>query len=125
MTQEEQIPELKKKFLEYYGQLPIIRLACGYIGRNEDTIYIWKKDDSVFSEQMDNARSNFAMKNFKGVRSKEWVLERTLRDHFSPKTDIDVKSNGERITGINFILPDGTKYQTNGETTGSLPDTPR
>lgn len=78
--------ELKDKFLDYFRKLPIQKLAADYIGRSEDTISDWKKDDTEFANQIATAKSEWALDKVGKVRSKEWLLERIMNDHFSAKT---------------------------------------
>lgn len=91
---EEKKRELKEKFLEYYRELPVQKLAAAYIGRDEDTIIVWKHEDRDFSDQMENARAEWARRKSKRVKSEEWLLERVMKDHFAPpknETDIRIK----------------------------------
>ena len=88
MEKVNQNKELKAKFLEYYRDLPVQKLAAEFIGKCEDTITDWKKADSDFSDQIMMARATWAMKASKGIRSKEWLLERVMRDHFSPRSEL-------------------------------------
>lgn len=100
MTQlAESLVELKEKYLEYYSELPIQRLAAASIGRNEDTIITWRKDDPEFAEQVEAARSAWALEKVKGVRDKTWLLERIIREHFTQKSEVDVTSGGKPIMG--------------------------
>lgn len=87
MIDDKKLP-LKEKFLEYYRELPIQKLAADSIGRHEDTIVLWKKKDSDFSDQIDMARADWAKRTSKGVRSKEWLLERVMKDHFSQRNEL-------------------------------------
>jgi hypothetical protein len=80
--------ELKAKFLEYYKELPVQKLAGESIGRDEDTICRWKKEDTEFADQISEARAEWAKRLSKGVRSKEWLLERVIKDHFSPRQEV-------------------------------------
>lgn len=91
--------ELKEKFLAYYRELPVIKLAAGWIGRTDDTITNWRKDDTDFSEQIDNAKSDWAKKTSKQVKSKEWLLERVMKDHFAPRQEI-TGADGEPLVVI-------------------------
>lgn len=95
MIQDDKLP-LKEKFLEYYKELPVQKLAGESIGRNEDTISAWKKQDPDFSDQIHMARAEWAKKQSKGIRSKEWLLERVLKDHFSPRSEL-TGADGEEI----------------------------
>ncbi len=92
------ITELKVKFLEYYRQLPMIRLAAGKIGRDEDTVMRWRALDADFAEQMASAKSDWALQKSKSVKSDEWLLERVLRDHFlPPKIENEVSGKIDHI----------------------------
>lgn len=84
MAKTAKFKELKDKYLEYYRQLPVQKLAAASIGKDEDTIIRWKKDDTDFADYVSEARAQWALKNVKGVRSKEWLLERVIKDHFNP-----------------------------------------
>lgn len=77
--------ELKIKFLEYFKQLPVQKLAGASIGKSEDTITDWKRADSDFSDQIEQAKAEWALSNIKRVKSREWLLERLMNDHFGGK----------------------------------------
>lgn len=97
-VQEDKTKPLKEKFIEYFKQLPSQKLAAAYIGRNEDTISRWKGEDQEFADQIEMAKAEWALKNVRSVRSKEWLLERMLRDTFKPPTqNTDVTSGGKPI----------------------------
>lgn len=92
---KDSIADLKVKFLEYYSGLPVQKLAADFINRSADTIQIWMKDDIEFSAQVNRAKAEWAQKTSRQVRSKEWLLERTMNDHFGNR--IDVTSGGKPI----------------------------
>lgn len=90
--------ELKEKFLDYFKQLPVQKLAGAKIGKHEDTIVRWKNDDADFAEQIEMAKAEWALKNVKSVRSKEWLLERLMRTEFAPPQQrTDVTSGGRPL----------------------------
>ncbi len=95
--------ELKEKYLIYYRKLPVQRLAAASIGRSEDTIIAWRKDDSDFSEQTEAARAEWAMANYVKVRDPQWLLERITRDSFSA---VPTQELIERIDGIEKLIKD-------------------
>ena len=99
-AQRKEIQRLKVEYLKYYSELPIQKLAAESIGRDEQTIIRWRKQDENFDNQTKNAKSAWAMKNSKGVKSKEWLLERVMKDHFSPKTNLDITSGGKPLDQI-------------------------
>lgn len=88
--------KMKEKFLLYFRSLPVQKLACAKIARDEDTICVWKKEDSDFSDQIDEAKADWAEKMSKGVRSKEWLLERVMKDHFAQRNELTA-ANGEPL----------------------------
>ncbi len=85
--------EQKEKFLEYFRQLPIQALGAEFIGVDETTISRWKKDDSVFANQVASAKSAWALDNARRVRSKEWLLERVMSNHFMEKKSVEVSGD--------------------------------
>lgn len=95
--EQKRIAELKLKFLEYYRDLPLQNLAADSIGRDDDTISRWKAKDSEFAEQIRIAKADWAKKNVKGVRSKEWLLERVMRDNFAQRTEVTGKDGKDLI----------------------------
>ena len=94
MINDAKLP-LKEKFLEYYRELPIKNLAAAYIGRTDDTILIWQRDDSDFSELVKEAEANWAMKKCKGVED-SWILERVMKKHFSQRSEV-TGADGEPV----------------------------
>lgn len=79
---------LKPKFLEYYSELPNQGLAADSIGRREETVIEWRKEDPAFDEAIIQAKANWAMKKVKRVRDEKWVLERLLKNPFAPRTEV-------------------------------------
>lgn len=99
MSEKDKIKELKEKFLEYYRELPNATLAAAKVGRERTTIHLWRESDSTFSTQMDEAKADWAMRNVKGIRSKEWLLERVLRDQFAQRQEFTGK-DGEALAPL-------------------------
>lgn len=104
MTASE-VAKKKIEFLEYYSELPNQKLGANYIGVDEDTITNWKKTDSDFSDQAMHAKAEWARAKAKGIRNKEWLLERVLNDHFGQR--IKKELSGELTEKIELILRDG------------------
>jgi hypothetical protein len=88
--------KLKEKFLLYYRDLPIQKLACNHVGRSEDTIIRWKAEDEDFANQIDDAKAAWAMARSKRVKSQEWLLERVMKDHFAQRSELTGK-DGESL----------------------------
>lgn len=83
-----QLSELKRRFLDYYSKLPIQKLAAEYIGKDEDTITNWKKNDKKFSDQLGIAKSEWVLNNVSKVKKIEWLLERLVKEHFVEKKEV-------------------------------------
>lgn len=125
-TPQKKIDEIAKKkelFKQYYRQLPIIKLCAGKIGVSRDTIYVWIENDSTFSTQLEELKYEFAMENLPQVKNREWVLERILREHFTPRTEITGKDGkdlmptpimggkSKNVSGNNNISEDSKPQQ--------------
>lgn len=108
--------KLKEKFLSYFRELPLQHLAGASIGRDPDTISRWKSEDKEFAEQIELIRSEWALKNVKSVRSKEWLLERIMREEFRPpQLKTDITSGGKPIPilgGISNVQPNNSDKET-------------
>jgi len=99
-TSQDTIKELKERFLVYYRQLPHKTLAANSIGRSLDTINSWEKSDQAFSAQVLEAKADFAQTNMKRVRSREWVLERVLKEEFSERKEMTGKDGKDLPTPL-------------------------
>ena len=93
------LAKLKTKFLEYYREFPIQRLAASSIGRDEDTIMRWKKEDADFAVSVEAKKAEWALEQVGKVKSAEWLLERVMKEHFSLKTETEhgVSAELERV----------------------------
>lgn len=107
---EDKNKDKKERFLKYFRDLPVQKLAAASIGVHEDTIVLWKKNDSDFSDQVDNAKAQWAMEKCKGVRSKEWLLERIMKDHFAERKE-QTGANGAPLT-VGVVSYADTKPKT-------------
>lgn len=114
--------ELKAKYLEYYKQLPVQKLAAESINRDEDTIILWRKQDSDFADQVALAKSAWALDHSKKVRSKEWLLERVMKDHFAERKEL-TGENGQPIKltviGAGGFIPQPYTFASSS-TTGAV-----
>ena len=85
----------KKRFLEYFARLPIIKLASDYAGIDPHTATNWQEKDKKFLQEMKLLRSNWADNNVHGVRNKEWLLERIMSEHFRQVSEIEHGTTNE------------------------------
>lgn len=78
---------LKQQYLEYYEDVPIQKYAAMAIGRDEDTILRWKKEDADFADAVQRAHAQWVRKKVIAVKA-EFALERLQKDIFSEKQEI-------------------------------------
>lgn len=95
--------QLKAKYLDYYSKLPIQKLAAEFIGKDEDTIIRWKKEDRGFADQVASAKSAWALEKAGKVRSTEWLLERVLNEHFTEKKNIEIDTNEKLDAALDVV----------------------
>ena len=76
------INELKKHYVEYFEDVPVQRYAAEYIGRDEDTIIRWKKQDRQFAESIQRAKAIWIRKVFVKTKA-EFALEKLEAEVFN------------------------------------------
>lgn len=59
------------------------KLIARAVGRDEDTLAIWRKEDKNFSDRLEEGRSEFIRKQM-GKAKPEFLLERLERETFAP-----------------------------------------
>lgn len=91
------IARKKEEFKVYYRQLPIMKLAGGKIGMHYTTVYRWVEEDPIFATQLEQIKYEFAMENLPQVKNREWVLERILREHFTPRVEMTGKDGKDLL----------------------------
>ena len=98
-SQKEQIAELKRKYIEYYKELPVQKYAAMYVGRDEETIINWRKDDLDFSNQVNLARAEWVRK--KASKAKvEFALERLEKQIFKETKEVELTTPQPILGGI-------------------------
>ena len=104
------------------------------------TFYRYCKENPDFSIRKEQLKDNqFVIARrtlMKGVKANPELalkfLERKKKDEFSIKQEVDVTSNGQSISGFNYVLPkqvlegelvDDANIDTDTQTTPSISDT--
>lgn len=77
------IQELKDEYVDYYRDVPIQKYAAMFIGRDEDTVIRWRKEDGDFADAVQRARAEWVRKRVIGAKA-EFALERLEKELFSP-----------------------------------------
>ena len=75
MQDKTTIERLKAEYVAYFEDVPIQKYAAEYIGRDEDTIIRWKKEDSDFADAIQRAKAIWVRKTFIKAKA-EYVLEK-------------------------------------------------
>lgn len=103
--------ELKQKYLSYYKDLPVQKYAAMYIGRDEDTIIVWKKQDSDFSDAVQGARAEWVRRKASKARV-EFALERLEKEIFAERKEIKIEEDTVDKILKGFGLLDASKDKT-------------
>lgn len=98
-SQKEKIAELKRKYIEYYKELPVQKYAAMYVGRDEETIINWRKDDLDFSNQVDLARAEWVRKKANKAKV-EFALERLEKQIFKETKEVELTTPQPILGGI-------------------------
>lgn len=109
-------------------KLPTVEGFAMYIGVNKTTLYEWEKRYENFSNALEKIRVEQKKRLLNSGLSGEYnstIAKLILSSNhgMSDKQDVDVKSGGEVIKAINYIIPDGDNTEANTETTFSVPST--
>lgn len=91
--------QLKEKFMEYFRKTPIQKFAAAYIGRDENTITLWKKEDQDFCDCIERAKADYVSEKLNRVRSNEWILERVFKGDFAQRNEV-TGADGETLQPV-------------------------
>lgn len=72
---------LKEKYVSYFSDVPVQKYAAMFIGRDEDTIIRWKKEDAEFADSIQRAKAEWVRKKVLASKA-EFALERLEKDVF-------------------------------------------
>lgn len=96
---DSKITALKAQYVDYFSDVPVQRYAAMYIGRNEDTIIRWRKEDPDFADAIKKSNAIWIRKKLMETKA-EFALERLEKSIFSQKLE------AEYTTSYN-LDPDG------------------
>lgn len=86
--QEKHIEVLKDIAIAAAEMVYHYKLVARSVGRNEDTLINWRKNDSDFSDKLEEARHRFIQKQIKSARP-EFLLERLEPDIFKERKAVE------------------------------------
>lgn len=90
-TLKDKVARLKDSYIEYYTTTPIQRYAAMFIGRDEDTVIRWRREDTDFAERVQMAHATWIQQRVAKVKP-EFALERLEKLIFSPNTVVEMQS---------------------------------
>ena len=107
--------KLKEEYVHYYTDVPVQKYAAMYIGRDEDTIIRWRKEDVKFADAVQRAKAEWVRKRVIATKA-EFALERLEKDIFSQKVEVDTNIASNADEG----LPSATNPHVNALITNIL-----
>ncbi len=122
------INELKK---EYFEDVPIQKYSSEYIGRDEDTILRWRRDDKTFADVVQRAKLKWIRKKMIATKA-EFALERLEKGMFSSNIplsvhqtyNVDIQDEAGKVLSEKFndFMLSATYAETPQEVTDSARD---
>lgn len=102
-----------------------------YAGISKSSLYNWLGCVEGLKERLDELKLNPFLRARKSViegleNNPEFslkYLERKKKDEFSMRMETDLTSKGEKITGFNYVSPDGNNDQTDSDPAQSMGET--
>ncbi len=92
LTLEEKQAQQKKACIVQGEFLYHYRLISRSVGISEDTLKIWRDNDTEFSEQLEQSRVRFIDKHMKQARP-EFLLERLEPEIFKERKEVEANFN--------------------------------
>lgn len=132
MSKQETIATLKEKYVTYFTDVPIQKYAAMFIGRDEDTIIRWRKEDTDFADAVQRARAEWVRKKVLATKA-EFALERLEKAVFSAsytepvnerRTAPLIDPNDPEMKKINEQITNLLMERTKREEPDELPEEP-
>jgi len=117
-----EIARLKDDYIRYFEAAPIYRMAAYSIGRDEDTLLTWRKEDPEFAEKIRRAKATWALNKIQDTRDTKFLLERILKEDFAQK--VEVESNQPASISFTYVLPPD-QHPPDSQATPGLAEIPR
>lgn len=110
MIVDKRLP-LKELVIKFLQRNPFYKHAAWSIGKDEDTLLVWRKEDKVFAGRCESARSE-CLSKFVNRSSPDFILTHADPETFNIAKKVDVTSAGEAIKSNTIVLTnfkDGTE----------------
>ena len=96
--------------------------ACLMANISQQTLYNYQKKNPEFVTRKIVLKDSPMLKARKTIvnsldepRNAQWYAERKKKKEFSTRTEQDITTKGEKITGFNYISPDGDSNNKTNE----------
>jgi len=99
--------ELKKLFVGYFEEVPVVKYAAYYIGVTEQTAHNWLNEDEKFLSQVNQAKARWAKKRALKTKA-EFQLERLDKEIWREQKDIVTDGEPIRPALVVFMDEDGS-----------------
>lgn len=99
MARREKNEKIKEEYLDYYKDVPVQKYAAMYVGKSEDTIIRWRKQDPSFAHRVEKLKAEWIRKKAASLKA-EFALERLEAEVFSrkePNYGISFKQNNLHV----------------------------
>jgi hypothetical protein len=83
--------DLKQQYLDYFEDTPVQKYAAMFIGKDEDTIIRWKKQDKQFADAVQRRKAIWIRKRVINTKA-EYALEKLEAEIFAQKNTIEQKT---------------------------------
>lgn len=87
------------------------KLIARSVGRDEDTLAIWRNEDEDFSDRLEIARTEFIKKHMKKARP-DFLLERLEKEIFAQKVEVDPGTNAIKALLEAYGVTEGGDHAT-------------
>ena len=123
-TYTEQAKEYLQRCDADLKELPSIEGLAVFLGIARSTIYEWKNKYPAFSDIVEKILAEQSKKLINNGLSGKFnasITKLILTKHgYSDKTETDITTKGEPITGINYLTPSEHNFTSDSETTSGL-----
>ena len=94
--------EKKDQFVAYFEAVPVIKYASYYVEITEQTAHNWLKEDTVFFNRVNQAKSRWAKKRAMQTKA-EFQLERLDKEIWREQRDITTNGETLNIALVEFV----------------------
>lgn len=99
---EEERQKQKELFIAYFEEVPVIKYASYYVEITEQTAHDWLKNDAIFLNRVNQAKSRWAKKRAMQTKA-EFQLERLDKEIWREQKDITSGGEPLKVALVEFV----------------------